>query len=282
MEFLKKEKFKVQKKCLDFFLKEYWFAPQDVLLRSIEANIIRTCKFKHPILDIGIGDGGISRFLFPENLKLDMGIDIENSGLKKALETGRYKKVLSADAQKMPFKRLSFKTVVSNSTFEHITNDIKAVSEVSRVLKKNGYFFLTVPSEFLPKVILEIEGSKTNLKAENALMQFNKRVNHLHYRSLSEWELILKKNDLKLVYYRFYFLKQTTYLWYKLFKISVSKFRGKEFWSYLAHSRWRRFIPQKLVIYFLAEHMLKKAYNGDLSAKKDVGSMLFLIAQKIH
>lgn len=279
MEFFKK-KFKVRNKYLELFLQEYWFAPQDVLLRSIEANLLRVCRFKHPILDIGIGDGGISRLLFPSGLKIDVGIDLEETGFKKAEAIGVYQKVMCADAQKMPFKNASFNTVVSNSTFEHIKDDLKAISEVSRVLKKNGYFLITVPSEFLQETILSIEGIKNQKRAKDALNKFNKRLNHFHYRSLPQWESILQKNNLRLVYHKYYFPKYVTHVWYWLLKRSLSKFRGRELWSYLAHSHLRIFIPKKLVIYLLGKYVLKKAYYAGIPTRSDSGSMLFLVARK--
>ncbi len=276
MEFLTNEKFEAKKEYLELFLQKYWFAPQDVLLRSVEANIIRACKFTHPVLDIGIGDGGISRFLFPGKLKIDVGIDIEESGLEKARKTGVYKKVMVADAMHMPFRNASFGSVVSNSTFEHIQDDKKAVAEVGRVLRKNGYFFLTVPSIYLPRTILSIEGKK----GKEALDRFNTRVVHRHYNSIIVWEKMLAKNNLKIIFHRYYYPDETTRLWYMLMKISIYKIRNREFWSYVAHSKLRKFIPEKLVIPILKKYILEKPYKNGLGTTDGIGSMLFLVSQK--
>lgn len=277
MEFLTNTTFVAKKEYLDFFVQKYWFSPQDVLLRSVEANIIRACKFVHPVLDIGVGDGGISRFLFPGKLKIDVGIDIEESGLEKARNTGVYKKVMHVDAMRMPFKNASFGSVVSNSTFEHIEDDTKAVSEVGRILKKNGYFFLTVPSIYLPRTILSIEGEK----GKQALDRFNTRVVHRHYNSLVVWEKMLAKNKLKIVFHRYYYPDETTVPWYMLMKISIFKIRNRELWSYLAHSKLRKFIPEKIVVYLLRKFVLEKPYAHGLGTKDGTGSMLFLVSQKI-
>lgn len=280
MEFLTNTTFVAKKEYLEFFLTRYWFAPQDVLLRSVEANIIRACKFVHPVLDIGVGDGGISRFLFPGKLKIDVGIDIEESGLDKARYTGVYKKVMRVDAMRMPFKSASFGSVVSNSTFEHIQDDKKAVAEVGRVLRKNGYFFLTVPSIYLPRTILSIEGEKGK-DAQSALDKFNTRVVHRHYNALATWEKMLAKNNLKIVFHRYYYPEETTRPWYRLMKISTYKIRNREFWSYLAHSKLRKFIPEKTVINLLRKFVLEKPYKNGLGTKDGTGSMLFIVSQKI-
>lgn len=263
---------------LDHYTKEYWFAPQDVLLRSVEANIISAIRFKHPILDIGIGDGGISRFLFQKKVKIDVGIDIDESGLAKAREIGIYKEVICADAQNMPFKSASFNTVVSNSTFEHIEDDLKAVKEVSRVLKRNGLFFITIPTPFLESTVLAIEGN--NKKARLALNNLNKRVQHLHYRSLKEWKKIFRKNNMRVIYYKYYYPEETTKVWYGLIKFSIRKIRNREVWSYIAHSKFNRIIPKQLAVNILKNMILKKPYFLGLPQKADKGSMVFLIAQK--
>lgn len=279
MEFLIKDDFIPKSAYLNAFIREYWFAPQDVLLRSTEANIIGACRFTHPILDIGIGDGGISRFLFPKNFKIDVGIDLQDCGLKQAKATGVYKKVLRADAQNMPFRSESFRSVVSNSTFEHIKDDVQAVYEVSRVLTKYGYFFQTVPSIYLPKTILSLEGN--NNQARKKREWFDNRVSHFHYRSLFEWKSILKKNNLTLVFYKYYFPYETTALWYRLMKISTTGFRNKEVWSYLAHTRLRNIIPEKLAAFVLAHFILRRAYQNSLEAEDGKGCMLFLVSQKL-
>ena len=266
---------------LSSLLKEYWFATQDVLLRSIEANIWEKCIFEHPVLDIGIGDGGISRFLYSDKRKIDIGIDLNEAGLEKARETGMYDKVIAASAEHMPFKDASFNTVISNSTFEHIIHDTKAVVEVGRVLKKGGYFFLTVPSAFLPKFIVLLEGGKANPKAKKTLTAFNKRLSHFHYRTLSAWKSILAKNKLNIVFSAYYYPLSTTVVWYRLFKFSTTKIAGKELWSYLGHSKMRKIIPEKLVIFLLKNYILASAYKKGYFTHGEVGSMLFFVAQKV-
>jgi SAM-dependent methyltransferase len=143
MEFIKQAKtYKPKDRHLHSLLNEFWFIPSDVLQRSIEANIWDLCTFRSPVLDIGVGNGALTKFLFRNHPKMEMGIDIEERGIQEAEKTGKYQQVVCANAEKMPFKDASFNTVVSNSTFEHINNDLKAVSEVSRVLKKKRAILL--------------------------------------------------------------------------------------------------------------------------------------------
>ena len=282
MEYIKKTKrYKVKESYLTHFLKEYWFIPSDVLQRGIEANIWDLCRFQHPVLDIGVGNGKMSAFIFRNHPEFDVGIDLDTSGLENARTTKKYKKILHADAQNLPFKDASFNTIVSNSTFEHIVADIKAVSEVSRVLKNDGLFFITVPSEYMKKWILEYEEKKNMVQSQGNLIKFNERANHLHYRSLSDWKKCLKKNSLEMVFCKYYFPKKIAILWYKLFKKFTYRLGNREVWSIISDSRITKFIPKDIVINYLKNKILKNAYENGFFIDSGIGAQLFMIAKKI-
>jgi ubiquinone/menaquinone biosynthesis C-methylase UbiE len=268
---IKIKNYRPKEKYLDYFLNKYWFIPSDVLQRGIEANVWGQCQLEAPTLDIGVGDGTTSSFI--SKRKIDVGIDLNSDGLKRARKMGKYKRLVCASAESMPFKNDTFRSVVSNSTFEHIENDLKAVSEVARVLKKDGLFFLTVPSEHLQKWILEYEGGKN-------LEKFNIRANHLHYRSLKDWKKYLKKNNLELIYNKYYFQKDAALVWYKLFKQFTRKFGDREIWSLIKDSRISKLIPKKAIMIFLKNIVLNKPY-GDGFLTESNGAQLFMIAKKV-
>lgn len=275
------KKYKPKKAILNYFLKQYWFIPSDVLQRSMEANIWDLCTFKPPVLEIGIGNGKLTNFLLRNHPTIDVGIDIDKKGIESAKQTKNYKKVLIANAEKMPFKNNTFSTVISNSTFEHIANDFLAISEVSRVLKKDGLFFLTVPSNFLQDWILEHEKEKNPKTANGHLKRFNKRTAHLHYHSLEEWKKQFSSCNLEVLIAKYYFPKYVALYWYKLFTIFTKTFRGKELWSYLIHSRIAKFIPQKFIAYFLIQPMLKKKYESGFFTENKPGAQIFIVGKKI-
>lgn len=52
------------------------------------------------------------------------------------------------DIRSMPFEDNRFDIVICNHVLEHIDNDVKAMSEVFRVLKKNGFAILQVPIDY--------------------------------------------------------------------------------------------------------------------------------------
>lgn len=272
-------RFPTRQRILSSFLNRFWFAPQDVLLRSVEANILQTVVMKHPILDVGIGDGGIAPLLYSKRLIIDHGFDIDPSGLGTAKASKKYKKVSQDNAEHMSFKNNSFATVICNSACEHITKDAQAVKEMGRVLKKDGVLYLTVPSAFLPKMILDFEKSSGNTTPQSALKKFNERVAHKHYHSLAEWKTMLSKAGLTIVGSTYYFPRETTRAYYRFMKWSITRVWGREMWSWIGQSRFTPYIPRQWVIWCLKTTVLTSAYAQAFQAS-DEGGMLFLMAKK--
>ncbi len=92
------------------------------------------------ILDVGSKDGKKTHYIF-------------NSGFFKKnqiIMTDLCKKNLSpfvlADATFLPFKDNSFDLVTMLHVLEHIKNDIGALNEIYRVLKKDGHTLLVTPN----------------------------------------------------------------------------------------------------------------------------------------
>jgi ubiquinone/menaquinone biosynthesis C-methylase UbiE len=73
-------------------------------------------------------------------------LDISPAALTnlKAVYCGSF---IAADAAYLPFREGIFDIVVCSEVFEHIQDDIKAVKESSRVLKKGGTLLLTFPHQ---------------------------------------------------------------------------------------------------------------------------------------
>ena len=114
------------------------------LWRTVEAKHLSRVKLKRPILDIGCGWG---EFAEAFGKKIDMGIDIAPRDLYVAARGGMYKNLTLADARDLPFADNTYSSIISISTFEHIPNTKKLLSEVYRVLKPNGVLAITMETE---------------------------------------------------------------------------------------------------------------------------------------
>ncbi len=248
----------------------YWFSPQDIIFRSTEAKVWADQQFQQPVLDIGCGDGGITEIVFSHQIPLDVGIDNNRLVIAKAKSRKIYKRVLLADATQLPFKANSFSTVISNSTFEHIQHDLKAVAEVSRVLRKGGKFIFTVPLPQFEKMILKFS-------TKDRLQSINNRLSHFHYRSLGEWEKLLAARKMSAVEHKYYFPNKIMNKWYRLFSIFTYRlFNKRELWSYLSDPRFEPFFPKQIIKSFWHHYL----HTDNVYANPQDACWLFIVARK--
>lgn len=124
----------------------FWYrAMEDMVIKLITKSPRRDLK----ILDAGCGGGGMSEKmgLFGEVT----AIDVNPNALAYARQKNIHK-VVSANVESLPFNADSFDLVICLDVLYHkkVTNDLKALGEFRRVLKKNGMIILRLPAfEFL-------------------------------------------------------------------------------------------------------------------------------------
>lgn len=97
-------------------------------------------------LEVGCGLGYFSNIAFKSGAMVT-GIDIGPNLVKinkKLTPKGTFK---VASASNLPFKDNSFDIVLSTEVIEHVANQKKALSEMSRVVKKGGILVLTTPNK---------------------------------------------------------------------------------------------------------------------------------------
>lgn len=117
--------------------------------RSHEIFALAGHDLKRPILDLGCGDGRYAKWVLNE--KMDIGLDISRSTIEKAVKNNAYEKYIIASASKIPLENSWVNTIFSNSAFEHFKNLDTALSEMNRVLKKNGILIFTTHSPISKK-----------------------------------------------------------------------------------------------------------------------------------
>lgn len=106
-------------------------------MRSIENKLIK--KFaKGRILDIGCGTG--------QHLKYgNIGVDISAEMLLEAKRKG-CSMLVQSKAEELPFRDNSFDSILCIFTVLNLCDYVKAVSEIRRVLKKNGIAIVSAAS----------------------------------------------------------------------------------------------------------------------------------------
>lgn len=92
------------------------------------------------ILDWGCGRGQMTHLL--KNRGFDVvGYDVDPMGKEFLNQIGQTL-ILGTDPVKLPFADNSFDAVLSSGVIEHVVDRNGSLAEISRVIKKGGYFFV--------------------------------------------------------------------------------------------------------------------------------------------
>ena len=105
------------------------------------------------VLDVGCGEGQITRLAVTSGATVAVGIDPTWNQLTMATERGAATGFARAVAGALPFTGASFDAVVACLVFEHIDDVDLAIAEIARVLAPGGRFcfFLNHPFTQTPE-----------------------------------------------------------------------------------------------------------------------------------
>lgn len=101
------------------------------------------------ILDAGCGEGHLLKKISGkrQNINNYYGIDITDNALEKAKIRCPRAKFYNMDLKNIDFPSECFDVIIVTETLEHIYEYKKVLSELKRVLKKNGLLIITFPNE---------------------------------------------------------------------------------------------------------------------------------------
>ena len=123
-------------------------------------------------LDGGCGLGEWMQFLTKFNFNIT-GIDISKVLIKKLSKLMKDYNFIQSDIRKLPIKDNTIDFYYSWGTFEHFEEGLDAcIAEAYRVLKPNGYLFVSVPYDNLRHSFKSIFFSKSKIKAQVKSQRF--------------------------------------------------------------------------------------------------------------
>ncbi len=93
------------------------------------------------LLEFGCFHGLLSEMINNETRAKCFGIDINVIRKKKYL--------IEYDGEKIPFKNNYFDGIIAFEVVEHLKDDVKAFSEINRVLKKGGVGIVSTPNKLM-------------------------------------------------------------------------------------------------------------------------------------
>lgn len=123
------------------------------------------------ILDLGGRDGTLTKY-FIDNNEVTIG-DIDTNALASAKKNYKLE-TMQVDLNKtLPFQDNSFDTVVMAEVLEHLPYPLITLSEIKRVLKKNGVFIGNLPLAYHLKDRWQIiRGRKLLISGDPTHLQF--------------------------------------------------------------------------------------------------------------
>jgi len=107
-------------------------------------NILATLNESQTAVDLGCGAGSFDYLAYRCRI---IGIDVwlNESVLRRSGERISYVKSLS---DQIPLASHSVDAVICNHTLEHFTNYMKALQEIGRTLKPDGYIWISIPNGY--------------------------------------------------------------------------------------------------------------------------------------
>ena len=97
------------------------------------------------ILDLGTSTGTNLQMLKDLGFTNVTGLDLSPEAIRFCAQKG-LGPVIEGSIESLPFTDNAFDLVLATDVIEHVDHDLKAVSEINRVLRPNGRVILTVPA----------------------------------------------------------------------------------------------------------------------------------------
>jgi ubiquinone/menaquinone biosynthesis C-methylase UbiE len=105
------------------------------------------------VLDIGCGTGGATVAWALKGAECT-GIDTSKEDIRIAIIRARYEGVKPVfkkmNGTDLPFKKETFDIIICDQVLEHIPEFEKTISEMRRVIKKDGIVYVDLPNRFFP------------------------------------------------------------------------------------------------------------------------------------
>jgi len=174
------------------------------------------------ILDIGCGKGENCFYLLKRYPNSNVyGIDISSKNIKEAKKYFQEVAFKVSRAEDLPFRSSFFDKVYCYEVLEHVYDLKKTMDEIKRVLKPEGIFILSVPSE------------KSEKKLLNKNPNYWKQIGHKRFFSKDKISKLVGNYGFKIIKYKKYNSVEHLYwlfLFHKKYKILTqnSKLNKKE------------------------------------------------------
>lgn len=154
-------------------------------LKFVNKFLIRNAKGKK-ILDVGSGDGALVEKYHKQGYNIQ-GLDLNYSS----------KSVKKGNITKLPYKRDSFDIVLCLDMLQYLTfkDQERALQEIERVTKKNGFILITVPNmaHFASRVYFLIFGKLLKTDSKKLSVSIGDRSTEEYINLIKRYFSIIEK-----------------------------------------------------------------------------------------
>ncbi len=157
---------------------------------SLIGNLNKYLKRRMRVVDIGCGAGTLD-FYISDKVKGVYGVDISKNAVKMANQSAKNMSIhnVAFDVCDFPNKVLKgmYDFVIFTEVIEHLEDDKKALTEINKLLNKDGILFLSTPSLNAP------------LHKIGYAKDFDKRVGHLRRYTVEGLSKMIEDSGFKIL-----------------------------------------------------------------------------------
>lgn len=249
------------------------------LFRALELRVYREsgANLQGPVLDLGCGDGQVISMLKKVGVIQDEvgGLEISAREIAKASKSKVHKWLLQASGNHLPFSDESFSSVISNSVLCSIPEGVShSLSEVRRILRKDGIFVVTVPTDKFIDVLLvpKILGKFSSRWRARHVKDINARMPHYNMYPPEEWARQFENDGFAMLKCEKFFSLKAGYIW-SLLALDGLRLCG------LLKSMGIPFVQNRMSR--ILQRMFQNFYVHDPDDANGVYGYLFLVAKKM-
>lgn len=229
------------------------------LWRAAEIAVLRENDYARPIVDLGCGDGQVTRQVLP---RVEYGVDPYRPALVRAAELGLYERLIDRPIEAAPIPAHRIGSVVSNSVLEHLPQPEKILRAVAHLLRPGGRLIYTVPTEAFGRWLL--------LPSERYANWRNAHYEHRNLWPLERWIWQLDCAGFSVERVRSYFPRPLV-SWWDALELSQRVWIGRRRLFSLA---WQRLPASAL------RWLAQRAARLDLSAPPPGGGRLIVARRR--
>jgi 2-polyprenyl-3-methyl-5-hydroxy-6-metoxy-1,4-benzoquinol methylase len=190
-------------------------------LDFIQNNLNKLGNRKLKVLDVGCGNGNISRYIGSKGHSV-LGIDISEATINKAISLTKLPNVKFKNiaAEELIAAAETFDLVICSEVIEHLDIPSTVVKALSSLISKNGILIVTVPNGFGPRELFitrplqwlksrtpfiynGVNSLKKSLGFSGATVQSDaENLTHVQFFTKQSLISLISQNGLKLVQFR--------------------------------------------------------------------------------